>query len=142
MIKTHKEAQAHRYGSWGGNPKGESYVEGKCAEEISTRDQFAVYYQCTRNNGHGIEGLYCKQHDPEAVKARKAATEKKWRKDLADEIAISEHFNLCVTALEGIADPLEFVTAAKALAVLFSTDNDTSEISTVAAKLRKAWRGE
>jgi len=57
--KTIEEAKKYRYGSWVGNPKGTPYKEGRCAYEVWSA---FISYQCTRNNGHGPEGLYCKQH--------------------------------------------------------------------------------
>jgi len=61
IIKTLEEAQKYKYGKWAGNPNGNKYVGGRCAYEvqdlISNR-----FYQCLRKNGHGINGLYCKQH--------------------------------------------------------------------------------
>lgn len=60
--KTLEEARKYRYGEWAGNPKGNPYREGNCAEEAYSNDRSARFYQCTRKNGHGPAGLYCKQH--------------------------------------------------------------------------------
>lgn len=59
--QTLEEARKHRYNEWAGNPKGSPYNEERCAEEVWPRDRW-VSYQCTRKNGYGPEGLYCKQH--------------------------------------------------------------------------------
>ncbi len=56
--KTLKDARKHRYHQWAGNPKGWSYNEGYCAYEVGD----LIGYQCSRKNGHGPAGLYCKQH--------------------------------------------------------------------------------
>ena len=57
--KTLEEIRSYRYHQWAGNPKGRAYSEGDCACEVwidwGSR-------QCSRKNGHGINGLYCKQH--------------------------------------------------------------------------------
>lgn len=58
--KTVKEAKAHRYHKWAGNPKGCGYNEKRCAYEVF--GDFCVSYQCSRKNGHGPDKLYCKQH--------------------------------------------------------------------------------
>lgn len=59
LITTCEEAEKHRYGTWAGNPFGNSYNYGKCAFEI-----FSDYVprQCSFNNGHGVNKLYCKRH--------------------------------------------------------------------------------
>lgn len=61
-IKTLKEAKKYTYGTWGGNPNGDSYREGDCAYEVQSNDRWSRFYQCNRKNGYGINGLYCKQH--------------------------------------------------------------------------------
>ena len=48
-----------RYGQWAGNPAGKSADKARCAEEV-WRDFLS--HQCSRKNGHGPEGIYCKQH--------------------------------------------------------------------------------
>jgi hypothetical protein len=58
-IETLEQAKNHKYGTWAGNPKGYKYEEGRCAEEVS---EHHIFFQCSRKNGHGINGLYCKQH--------------------------------------------------------------------------------
>jgi hypothetical protein len=56
---TLKQAQVKRYAQWGGYPKGTPYTADKCAYEM-----FASIpsRQCSRSNGQGPAGLYCKQH--------------------------------------------------------------------------------
>jgi hypothetical protein len=43
----------------------------RCAELVWTNDRWPTCNQCTRKRGHGPDGLYCKQHDPAAVQARR-----------------------------------------------------------------------
>jgi hypothetical protein len=57
--KTLEEARAVRYNRWAGNPKGRVYKEGWCAHEVWGG---MLSYQCSRKNGYGPDGLYCKQH--------------------------------------------------------------------------------
>lgn len=48
------------YGVWNGNPKGKKEDITKCIEEIWSDGW--ISRQCSRERGHGIEGVYCKQH--------------------------------------------------------------------------------
>ncbi len=57
--KTLAEAQNNRYGAWAAEPKGRPYVRGRCAYEVHCNYRF---FQCSRKNGHGADGLYCKTH--------------------------------------------------------------------------------
>lgn len=59
--KTLESARAYRYQKWAGNPKGNDYREGDCAYEVYPQGGW-LPAQCCRKNGHGPEGLYCKQH--------------------------------------------------------------------------------
>lgn len=59
--KTLKEARNVKYGSWAGDSDGRLYKEGDCAYGV-WRDRAWHSSQCSRKNGHGINGLYCKQH--------------------------------------------------------------------------------
>lgn len=57
--RTIEEARKYRYGEWAGLPTGTPYKEGKCAYEMWSH----IYSrQCSRENGYGPGGLYCKQH--------------------------------------------------------------------------------
>ena len=51
--KTIREAKRHNYGMF-------KYMPEHCAYNV-----FIGWHskQCSRKNGHGIEGLYCKQHE-------------------------------------------------------------------------------
>lgn len=73
---TLEEARKNRYGCWAGNPKGHAYVEGRCVEEIYPST--FTHHQCNRKNGYGPGGLYCKQHDPAAVAARRAESDARY----------------------------------------------------------------
>ena len=43
-------------------------------------------HQCVRKRGHGPDGLYCKQHDPAAVTARRRASQERYNKQLAARV--------------------------------------------------------
>ena len=64
--------EPRRYGQWAGNPKGSLERPDLCIEEVRERDGW-YHYQCSRPRGYGTDGLYCKQHDPETIKARREA---------------------------------------------------------------------
>jgi len=57
--ETFEEAKQYRYGEFDDQKK---YKEGYCAYEVWPSDGFQISYQCSRKNGHGINGLYCSQH--------------------------------------------------------------------------------
>lgn len=57
-----EEARKYRYCEWAGQPKGRPYAEGHCAYEVFPSARGGLPYQCTRKNGCGSDGLYCKQH--------------------------------------------------------------------------------
>lgn len=57
IIKTIEEARKKRYG-WQNQTK---YKVDRCCTEVFG-DFAGMSYQCTKKNGHGIAGLYCKQH--------------------------------------------------------------------------------
>ena len=82
----------------------------RCAEGVSTGDGWG-YFQCSRKRGHGPEQAYCKQHDPDAVKAKREARRAKWRaeydaKDKAREaeLAATQLGKDAIAALQAIAD--------------------------------------
>lgn len=61
--QTLEAAKEKRYGRWAGNKRGDPYKEGKCAYEVWDH----VSRQCSRKKGHGVNGLYCKQHEKKVV---------------------------------------------------------------------------
>jgi hypothetical protein len=78
----------------------------RCAETVNTtpNERFSHFAQCSRKNGHGPHGAWCKQHDPVAVKTRKEAREKKWENEWADS-ARKRAFELaCQGAIRQIAE--------------------------------------
>jgi len=55
--KTIEEARKTGYGR-----SDRRYKEGFCAYEVPVPPWYIDWHQCKRHNGHGINGLYCKQH--------------------------------------------------------------------------------
>jgi hypothetical protein len=77
-----------RYGAWAGNPAGFPADPLRCVTEVNDGYRF---HQCTRKRGHGPDGAYCKQHDPDAIAAKKKARNDAWeaerqRRDLRHDI--------------------------------------------------------
>lgn len=59
--QTLEEAKAYKYGQWAGKPSGYPYNDAHCAYETMGPGGY-LFHQCSRPNGHGPDGLYCKQH--------------------------------------------------------------------------------
>ena len=55
----------------------------RCIERVWSGSTLMGDHQCSRKRGHGPGGLYCKQHDPEAVKKRKEESGRKWAAEWA-----------------------------------------------------------
>jgi hypothetical protein len=60
LPTTLEEAKKYRYGQWAGNPRGFSYIQGRCAYGVYGTGY--IESQCTRKNGHGSANLFCRQH--------------------------------------------------------------------------------
>jgi hypothetical protein len=73
MTPEFKAQYLTSYGRYGTKP---DYT--RCAESVAGSGRFPSYSQCTRKCGHGPHGAWCKQHDPEAVKAKREAQTAKW----------------------------------------------------------------
>lgn len=77
-----------KYGAWAGFTAGHKPDFALCCEEVSDRERWARRHQCSKKRGYGPDGAYCKQHDPEAVKARQAASDARgkeaWRKRMLE----------------------------------------------------------
>lgn len=68
-----------KYGGWGGNPEGHKPDFARCCEEVGRNiGRWTSFGQCTRKRGYGPDKAYCKQHDPEAVRARRKALDAKY----------------------------------------------------------------
>lgn len=49
------------YGEWAGNPRGVLENIERCIEGVFSPRSY-IEHQCTKQRGHGADGLYCKQH--------------------------------------------------------------------------------
>lgn len=79
---TRAEAKKMTYGSsYSPTP----YDPARCVCPVSFRDAgWTRKMQCTRKPGHGPDGLYCKQHSPEAVEARVKAQDERHKQRMSE----------------------------------------------------------
>lgn len=89
------------YGKWAGNPKGTKEDPTRCIEAV--RSDPWISCQCSRKRGFGPDGLYCKQHDPDAAARRKAETEAREQRQWASRM-IEANARRMALALRQIAD--------------------------------------
>lgn len=68
------------YNQWAGNSAGRKPDYERCCEEVSPSgvSSLTMFRQCNRKRGFGPDKAYCKQHDPEARKARQAERDRKY----------------------------------------------------------------
>ena len=59
------------YRQWSGSPKGTPEDPKRCIEEVADGGMSPLAHQCYKKRGHGPGGLYCVQHNPEAVAERR-----------------------------------------------------------------------
>ena len=62
---------------WYGRDHNHRENEANCIEEI-WGDKGWTQHQCSRRRGHGSDGLYCKQHDPDRIKKKREAENKEY----------------------------------------------------------------
>lgn len=100
-------AYAKRYGAWAGFPMGHAPDYTRCCESVSD-GRFSK--QCERARGYGPGKAYCKQHDPDARKAKADARRAKLTAKMAEiEGAAIERRRVeslraaCVQAIRDIA---------------------------------------
>ena len=79
-----------RYNVWAGNPKGVAEDTARCIEEVWERGRGARHYQCGAKRGHGPNGEFCAQHNPEKVKAKAQKREDASKARQAAEQAIHD----------------------------------------------------
>lgn len=60
MLKVER-SKGRRYGVWAGNPRGAAEDKARCIAEVPNPPSW-VDVQCSRKRGHGLDGMYCKQH--------------------------------------------------------------------------------
>tara|TARA_R110000744_G_scaffold203992_1_gene322864 strand:- start:132 stop:500 length:369 start_codon:yes stop_codon:yes gene_type:complete len=75
----------------------------RCAEAVSSGDGWLGSHQCSRKAKHGPHGAWCKQHDPEAVKAKREARDVKWKAEWKASSANNKFKIDCQVAIRSIA---------------------------------------
>lgn len=95
-----------RYNKWSGNPQGHREDVTLCIAEVwpNGRAGFARAGQCARKRGHGPGGLYCKQHDPEAVKRRDEESRERYERKMRQLNRPSRLLEAYRAALQSIVD--------------------------------------
>lgn len=81
--------------------RGKNNKYGKCAGRV--RSGWGDTFQCSRKNGHGPHGAWCKQHDPVASKARSDAASAKWNAEYEQNRRASDFARDCQAAIRDIA---------------------------------------
>lgn len=74
-MKERSEHYPESYGAWAGNPEGMVPDLKRCCAVVYEREtRWSRPHQCQKARGHGPDDAYCKQHDPAAEAARRAAS--------------------------------------------------------------------
>ena len=100
----------------------ETYDPGKCQQEVYVSEGgWPRYYQCSRRPLAGTQ--HCKQHQPDAIEARRAEADKRhqkaWRKRMM-EFAGPTFFDALKKIADGDNNPRE--TAREAIARFMSDE--------------------
>lgn len=94
-------AQYPKY--YGASWQGRKPDYSRCAGDVPDGGRSVTSHQCSRANGHGPHGAWCRMHDPAARKAKADASHAKWvaESDAADRDRV---FTMdCRTAIREIA---------------------------------------
>jgi hypothetical protein len=82
----------------------------RCAASVADGGRMVTSSQCRRKNGHGSEGAWCKQHDPQAIAAKRkselAARKKAWDNASRKAAFIAESQDAIRAIAEGHNDPM------------------------------------
>jgi transposase-like protein len=82
----------------------------RCADTVSSGSVWHGSKQCSRKNGHGPDGAFCKQHDPQAIAAKRVALDAAWKRksdQQARDIAFALQSKDAIRAIaEGHNDPM------------------------------------
>lgn len=105
-----KEHYKDRYELWSGNPKGTAPDFNRCCEQVSASLRWHIPSQCSRKNGHGPDGAYCYQHNPEKVAAKRAAEEAKWNAARDLRLIEGKRLSIIEAIAKGHNDPRALAT--------------------------------
>lgn len=62
MFEPRLKDGKRRYRCWAGSPNGSLEDPRNCICEVPDGGRSCLFRQCQRRRGHGLDGLYCKQH--------------------------------------------------------------------------------
>jgi hypothetical protein len=117
MSEHSDEFKAHYRDSYGHNRYAAKPDFARCAERVYGGDAWSGAKQCSRKNGHGPDGAFCKQHDPEALAAKRvalaakraardAAWKQEWDKKRQESAFAAESKDAIRAIAEGHNDPM------------------------------------
>ena len=110
MSEHNDEFKAHYRDSYGHNRYAAKPDFARCADRVYSSDAWSGTKQCSRKNGHGPDGAFCKQHDPVALAAKRVARDAAWRREWdqkARESAFTAESKAAIRAIaEGHNDPM------------------------------------
>lgn len=89
-----------RYGVWAGNPKGIIEDVTRCIGTVYSNR--CSSRQCSRKREHGLDKLYCKQHDPDRIAAKIIAKDVIWQKNYDIKEAYHKRLQKALKLIEGI----------------------------------------
>lgn len=75
----------------------------RCAHEVCGTGRADRPHQCYNKNGYGPHGAYCNRHDPEVIKAKRAASDAFWQAERAAERKKLQFRDDCQAAVRAIA---------------------------------------
>lgn len=105
-----------RYGQWAGNPRGQAEDTSRCIESVYPNTRGGHEHQCQRKRGYGPDGLYCKIHDPAAVKQRQKESERKYQMEWERSYAIPRLKDAVVDAVRRMRNGEDMEGYAQAVA--------------------------
>lgn len=79
VTEQDNSAYQARYGSWAGFERGHAPDYGRCCVSVHPPGRATIPQQCRKKRGYGPGLAYCKQHDPEAAKARQDKASEAYR---------------------------------------------------------------
>jgi hypothetical protein len=82
----------------------------RCADSVYSGSVWRGSKQCSRKNGHGPDGAFCKQHDPVALAAKRVEEDAAWKRELdqkhRESAFIAESKDAIRAIAEGHNDPM------------------------------------
>jgi hypothetical protein len=73
----------------------------RCAKSVWSNNNYA---QCQRKNGHGLDGAFCKQHDPVLRQQKAEASYAAYRAEVDARVAAKQFASACEAAIRQISE--------------------------------------